>query len=134
MSSIGKRLVVAAALAAALLLNPSMQVMHGQTASKPNIVVIMIDDFDLTSLWTLVANGKMPNLMKYFVTGGAIFSEAFSVNGLGGPSRATLLTGQYAHNHGVTWGFPPRDLQVATGPVGISPADQLVRQLAQLPR
>jgi arylsulfatase A-like enzyme len=110
MTSIGKRVVVACALAAVLLVSPAADVTHGQTATKPNIVVVMIDDFDLTSLWTLVANGKMPNLTKYIVTGGAIFSEAFSANGLGGPSRATFLTGQYAHNHGVTWGFPPRDL------------------------
>jgi N-acetylglucosamine-6-sulfatase len=100
---------VACALAAALLLNPAMQVTDAQTATKPNIVVVMIDDFDLTSLWQLVAKGKMPNLTKYFVTGGSIFSEAFS-SGLGGSTRATALTGQYAHNHGVTWGFPPRDL------------------------
>ena len=107
-----KRAAVACVLATALLAGPDAQVTHGQTATKPNIVVIMIDDYDLTSLWTLVANGKMPNLTRYFLTGGSIFSEAFSANGLGGPSRATFLTGQYAHNHGVTWGFPPRDLQV----------------------
>jgi arylsulfatase A-like enzyme len=111
MSSIGKRAVVTCALGAALLAGPDVQVTHGQT-TKPNIVMVMIDDFDLTSLWTLVATGKMPNLTKYFVQGGAIFSEAFSVNGLGGPARATTLTGQYAHNHGVTWGFAPRDLTV----------------------
>jgi N-acetylglucosamine-6-sulfatase len=108
----GKRIAVTCALAAALLAGPDVQVMHGQTSAKPNIVVVMIDDFDLASLWTLVANGKMPNLTKYFISGGSIFTDAFSANGLGGPSRATFLTGQYAHNHGVTWGFPPRDLTV----------------------
>jgi arylsulfatase A-like enzyme len=108
----GKRALVACAVGAALLLNPAADVTHGQTATKPNIVVVMIDDFDLTSLWTLVGSGKMPNLTKYFVAGGSIFSEAFTANGLGGPSRATALSGQYAHNHGLTWGFPPRDLTV----------------------
>jgi N-acetylglucosamine-6-sulfatase len=108
----GKRVAVASALVAALVAGPDLQVTHGQTASRPNIVVVMIDDFDLTSLWTLVANGKMPNLTRYFVQGGSIFSEAFSVGGLGAPARATALTGQYPHNHGVTWGFPPRDLTV----------------------
>ena len=37
-----------------------MQVTDAQTATKPNIVVVMIDDFDLTSLWQLVAKGKCP--------------------------------------------------------------------------
>ena len=50
----------------------------------------------------------MPNLMKYFVTGGSIFSEAFS-SGLGGSARHRARE-RCAHNHGVTWGFPPRDL------------------------
>ena len=107
-----KRAAVACALAAALLAGPDVPVTHGQTTARPNIVVVLIDDFDLTSLWTLVANGKMPNLTKYFISTGAIFTESFTVAGLGGPSRASILTGQYPHNHGVTSGFPPSGLEV----------------------
>ena len=99
------------ALVGAILLGPQAPVAHGQAAGRPNIVVILIDDYDLASLWTLVATGKMPNLTRYFVQAGYIFTNSFSVAGLGGPSRASVLTGQYPHNHGVTWGFPPRDLE-----------------------
>jgi arylsulfatase A-like enzyme len=100
------------AIAGAILMGSRPQVTHGQTSGRPNIVVVMIDDYDLGSLWTLIGTGKMPNLTRYFLQTGYLFSDSFSVAGLGGPSRATFLTGQYPHNHGVTWGFPPRDLTV----------------------
>jgi N-acetylglucosamine-6-sulfatase len=77
------------------------------SAVRPNIVVVMIDDFDVESLQMLVQNGMMPNLKRYFLDVGYDFSEAFSTASLGGPSRATFLTGQYPHNHGVVANYPP---------------------------
>ena len=78
----------------------------GQTA-KPNIVVFLIDDYDVESLNLLVQKGMMPNLKKYFLDVGFNFTESFSVASLGAPSRATFLTGQYPHNHRVRANFPP---------------------------
>jgi N-acetylglucosamine-6-sulfatase len=106
------RVVLAFTAIASLVLSQGAQVARGQTSGRPNVVVIMIDDYDLTSLWTLVGTGKMPNLTRYFIQGGYIFSNSFSAGGLGGPSRASVLTGQYPHNHHVTWGFPPRDVEL----------------------
>ena len=78
----------------------------GQTA-RPNIVVFMIDDYDVESLTLLVQKGMMPNLKKYFLDVGYNFTESYSVASLGAPSRATFLTGQYPHNHHVRANFPP---------------------------
>jgi arylsulfatase A-like enzyme len=75
--------------------------------TRPNIVVFMIDDFDADSLNMLIQHGMMPNLKKYFLDAGSEFTESFSVASLGGPSRATFLTGQYPHNHGVRTNYPP---------------------------
>ena len=98
-----KACVLAAAIAAAGLTGTGI----AQTPARPNIVVFMIDDFDLESIDMLLRNGMLPNLKRYFVDVGYNFSEAFSVASLGGPSRATFLTGQYPHNHGVIGNYLP---------------------------
>jgi arylsulfatase A-like enzyme len=77
------------------------------SAARPNIVVIMIDDFDVESIKMLVQAGMLPSLQQYFLEVGFNFRESFSVASLGGPSRSTFLTGQYPHNHGVIANFPP---------------------------
>ena len=72
-------------------------------ASRPNIVVILADDLDANSTSTLLAKGKMPYLRDYVVNRGTSyeFTQAFATRASCCPSRATLLTGQYPHNHGV---------------------------------
>lgn len=92
-------------LALALVLATHAEV--ARSAARPNVVVIMIDDFDVESLRMLIAKGMMPNLKRYFLDVGYDFPESFSVASLGGPSRATFLTGQYPHNHGVRVNFLP---------------------------
>jgi arylsulfatase A-like enzyme len=82
------------------------QVGRGQTPQKPNILVIMLDDYDPASIALLAANGMMPNLMTYLLQTGTFFPDTFSVGGFGGPARASFLTGQYPQNHGVH-GFQP---------------------------
>jgi N-acetylglucosamine-6-sulfatase len=72
----------------------------GQSAVRPNIVVIMTDDLNLEWIGTLMAKGMMPNLSTYFVNRGYNFTEAFAVGSFGSATRATFLTGQYPHNHG----------------------------------
>ena len=105
-SQLFRRALVAAAMALAMVVLSRPHVTHGQTTQRPNIVVILIDDYDVSSISTLVANGMMPNLTRYFLQTGHLFVDAFSVAGFGGPSRATLYTGQYPHNHRVR-GFQP---------------------------
>ncbi len=71
------------------------------TASKPDIVVLMTDDLDNTTFDDALNIGFLPNIAADFVAGGMSFDESFVTDSLCCPSRATFLTGQYPHNHGV---------------------------------
>jgi len=64
------------------------------TSVGPNVIVIMSDD---------QAPGMMralPNVRRELGARGATFTNAFATYPLCCPARATLLTGEYAHNHG----------------------------------
>lgn len=64
--------------------------------ARPNILVIVTDDQRATD--TL---GVMPQTRRFFRGGGREFPNAFATTPLCCPSRATILTGRYAHNTGV---------------------------------
>jgi N-acetylglucosamine-6-sulfatase len=66
-------------------------------AAKPSVVVIMTDD---QSDGDSVA--FMPNVAELIRRHGLTFSNSFVNFPLCSPSRASFLTGQAAHNHGVT--------------------------------
>jgi arylsulfatase A-like enzyme len=68
----------------------------------PNVVVIMTDDQRVDDL------AAMPAVRNLIVRPGAYFTHSFASFPLCCPSRATFLTGQYAHNHGVRDNRPPR--------------------------
>jgi arylsulfatase A-like enzyme len=69
---------------------------RAQTVSaKPNIVFILTDDQPPSTL------SKMPILHERLAGHGMTFRSTVSSNPLCCPSRATLQTGQYTHNHGV---------------------------------
>jgi arylsulfatase A-like enzyme len=63
--------------------------------APPNVLVVVLDDqrFD-----QLVA---MPDTTRWFADGGTTFTSAFAETPLCCPSRASILTGRYTHNHGV---------------------------------
>jgi N-acetylglucosamine-6-sulfatase len=63
--------------------------------AKPNIVVLMTDDQTLESM------SVMPKTRALMGARGTTFTRSFASYALCCPSRATLYTGQYAHNHGV---------------------------------
>jgi N-acetylglucosamine-6-sulfatase len=85
-----------AALFAALVL-----ILAPGAAAKPNIVVLMTDDQTLDSM------SVMPQTQKLLGEKGTTFTRNFVNYSLCCPSRATLYTGQYAHNHGVLGNEPP---------------------------
>jgi len=68
-------------------------------APQPNIVVVMIDDANPHDgrLWSAE---YMPNLNELIVDRGIRFTDFHGEVPLCGPSRASLLTGQHAHNSG----------------------------------
>jgi N-acetylglucosamine-6-sulfatase len=63
--------------------------------TRPNVVVIMTDDQTVESLRV------MTNVTRILRDRGTAFANSFTTFSLCCPSRATFLTGQYAHNHGV---------------------------------
>jgi len=64
-------------------------------APRPNVVVIETDDQTANTLWA------MPIVQRELAHRGVTFDNSFVSYSLCCPSRATFLTGQYAHNHGV---------------------------------
>jgi len=76
-------------------------------APAPNIVVVMADDLDVGSFNTMVDEGLLPNIVSHLIDLGIVFTNSFVTDALCCPSRATFLTGQYPHNHGVFNNFAP---------------------------
>ena len=68
---------------------------------QPNIILILTDDLADDDL------SYMPNLRSLLVEQGTTFENAFVTDSLCCPSRATILRGQYAHNHGILENGPP---------------------------
>jgi arylsulfatase A-like enzyme len=62
---------------------------------KPNVLIIVVDDQRIGSL------SVMPQTRHYFVQGGTNFKQAFVTTPLCCPSRSSIFSGLYAHNHGV---------------------------------
>ena len=50
----------------------------------------------------------MPNLESLLIDKGTTFDNAFVTNSLCCPSRATILRGQYTHNHEILSNDPPQ--------------------------
>ena len=95
---------IPAAIAVALLALPGSAEARPAAAAKdgrPNILVVMTDDQAAADL------AKMPNVRKLLAKQGTSFSNAVDSFPLCCPSRATFITGQYAHNHGVVGNFYP---------------------------
>ena len=65
---------------------------------RPNILVIMTDDQRASSDGLEV----MDNLQRLFGDEGTYFPNAVATTPLCCPSRASIFTGKYVHNHGVT--------------------------------
>jgi N-acetylglucosamine-6-sulfatase len=62
---------------------------------RPNVVVIDTDDMNATDLFV------MRNTLNLLAAHGTTFRNSYVSYPLCCPSRASFLTGQYAHNHGV---------------------------------
>ncbi len=70
-------------------------------AAQPNVVVIMVDDMNVSAL------AYLPQVRSLIGTPGTTFTNSVVSYSLCCPSRSTFLTGQYAHNHGVLGNAPP---------------------------
>ena len=66
--------------------------------NQPNIILIQADDQSLRQFTDEV----MPKTQRLLVDQGTEFTNYFASSGQCCPSRASLLTGQYPHSHGIT--------------------------------
>ncbi len=88
-----------------LLLLPLLLPMTGSAApraeERPNILIVLTDDQTLESMRV------MEKTLRLLGEEGTTFANSFVSYPLCCPSRATLLTGQYAHNHQVMGNVAP---------------------------
>jgi len=96
--------------------------LRAEAAERPNIVFILIDDqrYDAFSF-----EGhpflETPHLDR-LAGEGVVFENAFVTTSLCSPSRASILTGQYAHSHRVLANRKPLDTAIPTFPVALQNA------------
>ena len=92
-------------LLAALLIAPLASLQAAAPRQKPNIVFILVDDMPYAG--PSVTGNKLLETphMDRIAKEGVLFSRAYTES-LCGPSRATLMTGQFAGRHGHTDNVP----------------------------
>src|ERR671914_1555783 len=90
-----------ALLAVALVLGGCGASSEPRQQTKPNVLVLLTDDQTIESMRV------MAGVRGELGASGTTFEQAFVSNPLCCPSRATLYTGQYTHNHGVIGNRPP---------------------------
>lgn len=107
-----------AALAVCGVLAPAAEGRPAGTGNdgRPNILVVMTDDMATSDVT------HMPNVRKLLAKKGTTFADAVDSFPLCCPARATFITGQYAHNHGVVGNFYPYGWYGMTGRENILPA------------
>ncbi len=76
---------------------------------QPNVLIFLTDDQRADQTLRV-----MPNTLKWFWRQGVQFRHAFATTPLCCPSRASILTGRYAHNHGVHTNYDPSPLDSRT--------------------
>jgi N-acetylglucosamine-6-sulfatase len=90
-------------VAVAAIAVPSLRPASAPAAfERPSVVVIMTDD------QTYADMAAMPKTRRLISGAGARFTRSYVSLPLCCPSRATFLTGQYAHNNGVHSNTPPQ--------------------------
>jgi N-acetylglucosamine-6-sulfatase len=86
--------------------------------SRPNLVVVVLDDLDETGgpYWD-----AMPETWQLIADRGVQFTNAFATDPVCCPARATILSGQYPHNNGV---ITATDTSVSPGGEGTDAASR----------
>ncbi|SVD87601.1 uncharacterized protein METZ01_LOCUS440455, partial [marine metagenome] len=75
--------------------------------SPRNIIFILTDDHRFDAMGFMGHPFLETPHMDSLAKGGAHFTNAFVTTSLCSPSRASILTGRYAHNHGVVDNYNP---------------------------
>jgi N-acetylglucosamine-6-sulfatase len=90
-ASLGTAVLLACAVVTAAVVGSARSV--AATAERPNIVLVVTDDLTKKDYLDLGNN------LQSFTSGGTFFHNAYVTTSLCSPSRASALTGLYAHNH-----------------------------------
>ncbi len=84
---------------------PSSPAAKMETGKRPNVLLILCDDLR----WDCLGIARHPHLktphIDRLAREGVYFRNAFCTTSLCSPSRASILSGLYAHSHGVTNNF-----------------------------
>jgi N-acetylglucosamine-6-sulfatase len=94
-AALGLGLLVLVIAQTTLMVSGRQSVAGGSDDSRPNIVLILVDDMAARDI---VA---MPTVQALIGDEGTTFTNSFTPFSLCCPDRTSILTGQYAHNHGV---------------------------------
>jgi N-acetylglucosamine-6-sulfatase len=101
----GRRAALTVALAAAIVAAAAGGWALGSAGKAsprgPSVVIILTDD----QRWDTLS--AMPNVRRLLAGPGVTFANAFVVNSLCCPSRASFLTGEYSHSTGIYTEAPP---------------------------
>ncbi len=91
------RFLAAVGLAAIVVLVSDVVVVarREEKPARPNVLIIVTDDQRTDQV------DHMTHTERIFGDGGMYFSQAFATTPVCCPSRASIFTGQYPHNHGV---------------------------------
>jgi N-acetylglucosamine-6-sulfatase len=88
-----------------LTLLSSFAILHSSFAAKPNVLVILCDDIRPDAVGAYGSKHvKTPNIDR-LASEGVLFKNTFCTTSLCSPSRGSILSGLYAHAHGVTDNF-----------------------------
>ncbi|HVC06966.1 MAG TPA: sulfatase [Solirubrobacterales bacterium] len=104
-------LLGAATCALAIALNESGAI-AAVPSRRPNVIFILTDDQDMDEMYQTFTNPQghqvpvMRNTLRLLGRGGVTFANYYVSDSLCAPSRATYLTGAYAHNNGVKGNNP----------------------------
>ncbi len=74
---------------------------RADATERPNFILVVTDDLTKRDYFDLSSN------LSSFTSGGTFFHIAFVTTALCCPSRASTLTGLYAHNHHITQHIDP---------------------------
>ncbi len=85
-------------------------------APRPNIIIAMADDMGWSDIGCYGGEIDTPNLNS--LAGGGVRFTQFYNTGRCCPTRATLLTGTYAHQAGIGWMMRDQNLPGYQGDLG----------------
>src|SRR6056297_3960176 len=93
----------------ALVAGGELSAQQPSSASQPNIVFVLCDDHRFDCLGVAGHPFLETPHLDSLAADGAWLTNAYVTTSLCSPSRASILTGQYAHNHRVIDNYHPVD-------------------------